>query len=48
MALDVAELKLDTLPLGPLPPLRPRTGVLRLLLLTSMGDGGDDDELESI
>ena len=47
MGLVDAELKLETLPLAPLPPLRPRTGVLRLLLLTSMGEGGED-ELESI
>ena len=48
VGLDDAELKLDIDPLVPLPPLRPRDGVLRLLLLTSIGDGGDEDELESI
>jgi hypothetical protein len=48
VGLDDVELKLDTDPLCPLP-LRPRPGVLRLLLLlTSMGDGGEDDEFESI
>jgi hypothetical protein len=48
VGLDEAELKLDTDPLCPLP-LRLRPGVLRLLLLlTSIGDGGDDDEFESI
>jgi hypothetical protein len=48
VGLDDAELKLDTDPLCPRP-LRLRPGVLRLLLLpTSMGEGGDEDEFESI
>jgi hypothetical protein len=46
VGLEDVELKLDTDPLVFLPPLRPRTGVLRLLLLlTSIGEGGDEDEL---